>query len=86
MHFAQIPYVPSCVLANQDILEMVLAVQVTVIAQNEWTSLAIQNNPNLLLITKLSIKSYLQLISFKTIKSKDYLHYSFRLKKRFTFD
>ena len=37
----------------------------------------------LLLLTKLTIKSYLQLISLKkTIQSKHYLHYSFRLKKR----
>ena len=43
MHFAPIPNVPSCVLANQDILGMVLAVQVTIIAQNEWTSLAIHD-------------------------------------------
>ena len=42
----------------------------------------ITKNPNLLLITKLTIKSYLQLISLKkTIQSKHYLHYSFRLKK-----
>ena len=39
-------------------------------------------NPNLLLITKLTIKSYLQLISLKkTIQAKHYLYYSFRLKK-----
>ena len=44
------------------------------------------NNPNLLLITKLTIKSYLQLISLKkTIQSKHYLHYSFRLKKKDTY-
>ena len=35
------------------------------------------NNPNLLLLTKLTIKSYLQLISLKkTFQSKHYLHYS----------
>ena len=37
----------------------------------------------LLLITKLTIKSYLQLIPLKkTIQSKHYLHYSFRFKKK----
>ena len=41
----------------------------------------------LLLLTKLTIKSYLQLISLKkTFQSKHYLHYSFRLKKRLNFD
>ena len=44
----------------------------------------ITKNPNLLLITKLTIKSYLQLISLKKLFSQNtyYLHYSFRLKKR----
>ena len=36
----------------------------------------------IVMITKLTIKSYLQLISLKkTIPSKHYLHYSFRLKE-----
>ena len=44
----------------------------------------ITKNPNLLLMTKLTIKSYLQLISVKKLFSQStiILHYSFRLKKR----
>ena len=43
----------------------------------------ITKNPNLLLITKLTIKSYLQLISLKKLFSQSTIYIiSFRLKKR----
>ena len=43
----------------------------------------ITKNPNLLLITKLTIKSYLQLISLKKLFSQStILHYSFWLRKK----
>ena len=43
----------------------------------------ITKNPNLLLMTKLTIKSYLQLISLKKLFSQSTIYIiSFRLKKR----